>query len=227
MGIVIAIDGPAGAGKSTIARRLASKLGFTYIDSGAMYRAVALWALRQGIPVNDMHRMEQLGRAASIELEPASSRVRLNGEDVTDAIRTPEISSAASAVAVIPGLRRALVEKQRDMGARANVVMEGRDIGSVVFPDAQVKIFLDADESERARRRLLELEAKGQAPPEAEMIQQIRERDHRDRSRSEAPLTQAPDAVYVDTSSLNLDQVEEQILKLVRARISNGKEFGS
>ena len=140
---MVAIDGPAGAGKSTIAKRLAARLGFTYIDTGAMYRAVALWAVRQGVTPDDMHRMEQLAIAAGIELSPG--RIALNGEDVTDAIRTPEVSSGASKVAVIPGVRRAMVAKQRAMGERASVVMEGRDIGTVVFPDAQVKIFLDAE----------------------------------------------------------------------------------
>jgi cytidylate kinase len=218
MAIVIAIDGPAGAGKSTIARRLATRLGFTYIDSGAMYRAVALWALRQKLDPSDMHRMEQLAIAAAISLE--GERVVLNDEDVTEAIRAPEVSRAASLVATIPAVRRALVEKQRAIGAERNVVMEGRDIGSVVFPSADVKIFLDAATDERARRRAAELNG----DPDA-IARQIRERDERDRTRAEAPLTQAPDAVYVDSTGLGIEEVEEAILKLVRARISNGKEF--
>src|SRR5579872_4606440 len=143
MGHVIAIDGPAGAGKSTIARRLADRLGYTYIDTGAMYRAVALWALRREVDFSDMHRMEQLAIASQIELVPG--RILLNGEDVSEAIRTPELSNGASKVAVIPGVRRAMVAKQREMGDRASVVMEGRDIGTVVFPQANVKIFLDAN----------------------------------------------------------------------------------
>jgi cytidylate kinase len=220
MGIVIAIDGPAAAGKSTIARRLAERLGFTYIDSGAMYRAVALWALRHGVDPSDMHRMEQLARAASIDLDSANQRVLLNGEDITESIRTPEVTAAASVGAAIPAVRRALVEIQRAIGARTNVVMEGRDIGTVVFPNADLKIFLDAEQHERVRRRA----AERHEPPEL-MAQQIRDRDQRDRTRAEAPLMQAPDAVYVDSTGLSPDEVEETILRLVRARITNGKEF--
>ena len=220
MSIVIAIDGPAGAGKSTIARRVAARLGFTYIDSGAMYRAVALWALRQNIDPSDMHRMEQLARAAGITLENDGARVLLDGEDVTEAIRAPEVSKAASLAATIPAVRRALVEKQRAIGALNNVVMEGRDIGSVVFPNADLKIFLDADAPERARRRALEVNGDRDV-----ISRQIRERDERDRTRAEAPLTQAPDAVYVDSTGLSIEEVEETILRLVRARITNGKEF--
>ena len=134
---MVAIDGPAGAGKSTLAKRVAARLGFTYIDTGAMYRAAALWALQKNVSWDDSHRMEQLAIAAEIELSPG--HIRLNGEDVTEAIRTPEVSSGASKVAVIPGVRRAMVAKQRAMGERASVVMEGRDIGTVVFPDADVK----------------------------------------------------------------------------------------
>ena len=219
MGIVIAIDGPAGAGKSTIARSVAQRLGFTYIDSGAMYRAIALWALRENLDPADSHRMEQLARAAEIRLEPAGG-VSLNGEDVTQAIRESAVSAAASVVAAVASVRRALVEKQRAIGAQTNVVMEGRDIGSVVFPAANVKIFLDADPAERVRRRAQEL-----AADPAHISGEIADRDRRDRARSESPLTQAPDAVYVDSTGLSIEQVEEAILRIVRARITNGKEF--
>src|SRR5438067_1708127 len=144
MGHVIAIDGPAGAGKSTIARRLADKLGYLYIDSGAMYRAVALWAVRENASLDDAYRLEQLARAAEIELLPCRG-VKLNREDVSERIRTAEVAVAASRVASIGAVRAALVAKQRHMADHTNVVMEGRDIGSVVFPDAKVKVFLDAD----------------------------------------------------------------------------------
>ena len=220
---MVAIDGPAGAGKSTIARRVAARLGFTYIDSGAMYRAVALWALRQKVDPGDMHRMEQLAMAADIELSPG--HIRLNGEDVTEAIRTPEVSGGASKVAVIPGVRRALVAKQRAMGERSSVVMEGRDIGTVVFPGADVKIYLDADPRERVRRRLEDVRAGGEEIPESALAAQMKERDQRDSTRADAPLAQAPDAAYLDSTALTVEQVEEAILKIVRSRVTNGKDF--
>ena len=219
----MAIAGPAGAGKSTIAKRLAQRLGFTYIDTGAMYRAVALWALRQNVAWDDMHRMEQLALAAEIELSPG--HIRLNGEDVTEAIRTPEVSNGASRVAVIPGVRRAMVSKQREMGQRASVVMEGRDIGTVVFPDAAVKVFLDAHPGERVRRRLQEGQAKGETLSETQLAAQMTARDRRDSTRAAAPLSQAPDAAYLDSTPLTIDEVEEAILKIVRARVTNGKDF--
>jgi cytidylate kinase len=219
VGNVIAIDGPAGAGKSTVARNLAEKLGYVYIDSGAMYRAVALWAIRENIDPDDAHRVEQLARAADIELLPRRT-VRLNSEDVSEAIRVPEVSAAASRVAAIGGVRAALVAKQKRMADRADVVMEGRDIGTVVFPDARVKIFLDANPRERVRRRA---EEQPEVPSDR-LAEEINRRDERDRQRVESPLVQAPDAVYLDSTGLTPEQVEEEILKLVRARISNGKE---
>jgi cytidylate kinase len=219
MGHVIAIDGPAGAGKSTIAQSLAEKLRWVYIDSGAMYRAVALWAIQRNIDPDDAHRVEQLAQAADIELLPRHV-VRLNGEDVSEAIRTPNVSAAASRLAAIGAVRAALVAKQRRLAERNNVVMEGRDIGTVVFPDARVKVFLDANPRERVRRRA------GEQPdvPAEQLAAQIAQRDERDRQRAESPLIQAPDAVYLDSTGLTPEQVEEEILKLVRARISNGHE---
>ena len=221
--VVVAIDGPAGAGKSTIAKRVADRLGFTYIDTGAMYRAVALWGLRQNVAWDDMHRMEQLSIAAEIELSPG--RISLNGEDVTDAIRTPEVSNGASKIAVIPGVRRAMVTKQREIGERTSVVMEGRDIGTVVFPQAEVKIYLDAYPEERVRRRLNEQRLKGETVTEEAVAALIKERDQRDSTRADAPLSQAPDAMYLDSTGLTIDEVEEAVLKIVRTRVTNGKDF--
>ncbi len=218
----MAIDGPAGAGKSTLARRVAAKLGFLYINTGAMYRAVALWALRLNVATSDMHRLEQLAEAAQIELAMQDGRVLLNGEDISEAIREPHVSEAASQVSAVPGVRRALLALQRKMAETSSVVMEGRDIGSVVFPNAQVKIFLDADPQERARRRALELAQDGQNASVDTVAGELIQRDQRDRTRKEAPLVQAPDAQLVDTTGLTLDEVEEIILRLVRARTSNG-----
>jgi cytidylate kinase len=220
----VAIDGPAGAGKSTIARRIADRLGFVYINTGAMYRAIALWALRNETDLTDMHRLQKLAEAAQIDFGVGDGRIRLNGEDVTDAIFTPEVSAAASKVSAVPGVRRALIPLQRGIAANASVVMEGRDIGSVIFPEAQVKIFLDASAEERARRRAAELEAQGGRVAVAAVAAEMRDRDTRDRQRQEAPLVQAPDAVLLDTTALSPAEVEERILQLVRSRTSNGKE---
>jgi cytidylate kinase len=215
--LIVAIDGPAGAGKSTIARSLAHKLGFTYIDSGAMFRAIALWAMRANVGLDDLHKLEQLAREARIEFD-GDSTVLLNGEDVTAAIRDPEVSKAASKVSIAPGVRKALREEQRRIGSLHSVVMEGRDIGTVVFPDADVKIYLDAHPEIRAGRRAQETGA-----AVSEIAREMAERDLRDRTRTEAPLTQAPDAEYVDSTELSPEEVEEAILRIVRARTSNGK----
>lgn len=184
-----------------------------------MYRAVALWALRTGVALSDMHRLEQLANEARIEFAPGDNAVLLNGEDVTEAIRALEVGNAASEVSLVPAVRRALAQKQREFGERASVVMEGRDIGSVVFPDATVKIFLDARPEERAARRAQEA-----ALPPGIVEQQLRERDQRDRTRAESPLLQAPDAIYVDTTGLTIDEVEAALLKIIRDRTSNGRE---
>jgi CMP/dCMP kinase len=210
---VVAIDGPAGAGKSTISRRVAEHLGYTYIDTGAMYRCVALAAIDGGDAV-------QLAQRVRIEFGP-ERQVYLNGIDVTAAIRDPKISEAASKVSANPEVRRAMVAEQRRIAAGTPVVMEGRDIGTVVFPEARVKIFLDADPAVRARRRAEELAAKGLDADVDEIEIQIRERDHRDATREDSPMIQAPDAVRVDTSGMTLEQVEHTILDLVHSKVGS------
>ena len=198
---VVAIDGPAGAGKSTVARALADRLGFTYLDSGAMYRAVALAALRRG------GEPGQVAREVEVEL---SERVFLDGEDVTDAIRAPEVSEAASRVAADPGVREAVVAKQREILAHGDWVAEGRDIGTVVAPGAEIKVFLTADPAERARRRATEL---GADPATVLADQTIR--DQRDEQRAHSPLRPAPGATMLDSTGLSLDEVVERIAGLV------------
>jgi cytidylate kinase len=222
--IIVAIDGPAGAGKSTIARRVADRLGFVYINTGAMYRAVALWAMRNGTDLTDMHRLEILAQQARIEFGVGDGSIRLNGDDVTDQLFTPELAVAASKVSMVPGVRRALIPLQRQIADSASIVMEGRDIGTVIFPEAQIKIFLDANPEERARRRAMELANRGEQAPLDTVAADIQKRDNRDRARSEAPLVQAPDATLLDTTELSVEEVVERILQLVRSRTSNGKE---
>jgi CMP/dCMP kinase len=200
--VIVAIDGPAGAGKSTIARAVASELGFTYLDSGAMYRCVALAALERGVP--------PLSMAPLVEIS-VGPRVVCDGVDVTDAIREPRVSEAASLAAADPGVRRAMVEHQRRLLATGDWVAEGRDIGTVVAPDAQVKVFLTASAQERARRRAAEL----RVDPSAVLVEQGI-RDERDRSRSHSPLQVAPGAVQIDTTSLSFDEVVRRVVALVR-----------
>jgi cytidylate kinase len=200
--MVIAIDGPAGAGKSTVARTVAATLGFTYLDSGAMYRCVALAALRKGL--------EPVAVAPTVRID-LGEQVRLDGEDVTVAIRTPEVSEASSRAASDPIVREAMVAEQRRLMSCGDWVAEGRDIGTVVVPDAEVKVFLTADPAERARRRAVEL---GADPATVLAEQTIR--DQRDQTREHSPLAPAPGAVQLDTTGLSLDQVVERVVGLVR-----------
>ena len=223
-GLVIAIDGPVGAGKSTVAKLVARKLGYLYVDTGAMYRAVALKALRLGMDINDPIVMAMLAEATDIQLQQqgdGSVRVFLDGEDVTEAIRTPEVSEASSIVSAHEGVRKVLAERQKAMAELGGVVMEGRDIQTVIAPDAEVKIFLTASLEERAKRRWLELQQKGISVSYEEVLQEVKERDERDKTRAIAPLRKAPDAVEIDTTGMTPEEVTEKIVKLAckRARV--------
>jgi cytidylate kinase len=209
--MVIAIDGPAGAGKSTIARALAKRLGLTYLDSGAMYRCVALAASRTGLDLDDGEALARLAHGLRIEF--AGSRVRLDDVDVTEAIREPEISAAASRVSVHPGVREAMVERQRSLMAVGDHVAEGRDIGTVVRPEASLKVFLTASDGERARRRAAE-----SGDPVGDVRDALAARDARDRGREHGALKAAPDAIEIDTTGLRVDGVVEQIAELARER---------
>ena len=216
--LVIAIDGPVGSGKSTAARRVAELLGYTYIDTGAMYRAVALKALRRKISVGATDELVALAGASRIDLraQDGGQNVLLDGEDVTKEIRTPEVSQEASKIAVIEGVRRVLVAEQRRAGAKGGVVMEGRDIGSVVFPDAELKIFLTASDETRAQRRWREHQQKGDSIDLAKTLEEIRERDHRDAGREHSPLVRAEGAVLVDSTAMEADEVARLIAMLAR-----------
>lgn len=221
-GLIIAIDGPAGAGKSTIAREVARQLGYLFINTGAMYRAIAWKARQVGIPFDDREAVGALAARSVIELVgPVDAlRVLIDGTEITSEIVRREISEAASLVSAIPAVRRALVARQQEMGARGGVVMEGRDIGTQVFPQADLKIYLDATPEARAGRRYAEDEARGLASSSlAELQQEIEARDHRDKTRDDSPLVQAADAIYLDTSNLTIEEVVDQILAMV-ARLS-------
>jgi cytidylate kinase len=216
--LIIAIDGPVGSGKSTVARRVAESLGYSYLDSGAMYRALALAALRAGILFDDPAALERLTESTRIDFERHSDgqRVRLHGEDVTDAIRAQEISLAASKVAALAGVRHVLVAEQRRAGAGGAVVMEGRDIGTVVFPSAELKIFLDASLEVRARRRWLQQQEKNEPAIFERTLVETRERDQRDRERVTSPLVRAADAVLVDNTAMDADETARLIVLLAR-----------
>ena len=218
--LIIAIDGPAGSGKSTTARLVAEALGYRYLDTGAMYRAVALKMLEQGVDLQDSKAIEEALRDIQIDQNEKDGQVRilLNEKDVTEAIRTPEISLWVGPVSENPTVREFLVARQRDMGKKGGVVVEGRDIGTVVFPDAPLKIYLTADLDERARRRVKDLSAQGIEQVEEEVRQALAQRDERDSTREHSPLSCAVDAIVLDTTHLTLKEQVERIVSLVRER---------
>lgn len=219
--ISIAIDGPAGAGKTTVAREVARRLGYKYIDTGAMYRAVAWKSLQVGAPLEDADHIARLAGRMKIEFRDGDgSRIFADGVDVSRAIRTPEVSRLSSPVSAIPGVRRHLVALQQRLGALGGVVMEGRDIGSVVMPDAEVKVFLTASVGERARRRLADLAQSGVQVSLEALKKEIEERDRRDSTREHSPLVRVPDAVEINTAGLEVDRVVEKIICLCRERMS-------
>jgi cytidylate kinase len=225
---IITIDGPSGSGKSTVGKLLAKRLGYLYLDTGAMYRALAWKALRLGIPLDDSEKLARLAEHSQIVLsgDPESLRVSIDSEDVTEAIRSPEISRAASLIATIAEVRHVMVAKQREIGRSGKIVLEGRDTGTVVFPDADVKFFLDARLEVRARRRF-EQDLGG--TPEAagasfeHVLRETEERDRRDAERSASPLRRAEDAVYLDSSDLSVEQVLERMVEVIRQRFPSDR----
>jgi len=220
-GLLITIDGPAGAGKSTIAKRLAASLGYLYLDTGAMYRSVALAAKRKGISFQDEEALARLAQEMDLRLEPSGDGVRvlLEGEDVSEAIRTPEIDRLSSLVAQVPGVRAALSARQKELGQEGGVVAEGRDMGSFVFPEADLKFFLTATPEVRAKRRLAQLESKGLKADYEKILADIIERDKRDRERKIAPLVVPEGAIVIDTSDKTPQEVLELLLNHVKGKL--------
>ncbi len=216
-GLVIAIDGPSGAGKSTVGRALAEVLSYTYLDTGAMYRALAVRALQQNIPLHDEPALARAASIARISFDETGKRVLLDGRDVTDEIRTREATRAASEVAKTGAVRRELVRRQQELGRAGGVVLDGRDIGSVVFPNAELKFYLDAAPETRARRRFDE--GQGQQASLQAILEDLRARDHQDMTRQDSPLVRTPDAIYVDTTEMTPDEVIAHLLALVRDRL--------
>lgn len=219
--LVVAIDGPSGSGKSTVGKAVARRLGYLYIDSGAVYRAVGLKALRTNTPIENAASVAKLARDSDIRLEgdPDHLRVLLDGRDVTAEIRKPDVSHASSVVATIPEVRAAVVDTLRGMARAGGVVMDGRDIGTKVFPDAHVKLFLDASLEVRAQRRFEEERERGRDVTLEQIKAELEERDRRDRERSATPLVKAPDAVLIDTSDLSLDHVIDRVIEIAAERL--------
>lgn len=213
---VIAIDGPAGAGKSTVARQVAQQLGFVYVDTGAMYRAVTCRALSGSLDLENVAAVSELAARIDVRFakSPTGLRIMADGEDVTEAIRTPAVTAAVARVSQIPAVRRAMVRLQRELAAAGGTVLDGRDIGTVVVPDACCKIFLTATAAERARRRWLEMREKGFEPDLAVLRREMEERDRQDSERELAPLVQAADAVALDTTGLGIEAVVERIVQI-------------
>jgi CMP/dCMP kinase len=230
---IIAIDGPAGAGKSTVARHLAAHFGLLNLETGAMYRAFALKSLRSGVDPDEASGLEHLAASTVIDLEPTptGNRVLLDREDVTDLIRDPEVTQAASRVSVHPTIRAWMVYLQREMGKAGGVVMEGRDIGTVVFPDADIKFFLDASPEARSQRRYeqaagpIAVAASANGMSQQEITRELRERDERDRNRAQSPLRPAPDAIIIDSTSLSLDQVLDRIESVVSEKLEKTSSY--
>lgn len=217
----VAIDGPAGAGKSSVAKAAAQELGFIYVDTGAIYRTIALYVLRQGVDPHQASAVEALLPQVQVSLEytQQGQKMLLNGEDVTALIRTPEVSMATSACSAIPAVRAYLLQLQRDLAAENNVLMDGRDIGTVVLPHAQLKVFLTASPEERARRRVAQLEKAGQQADYASILRDIQQRDYQDSHRETAPLRPAEDAMLLDNSSYTFEESVRRLVALVRERL--------
>ncbi|HKS26660.1 MAG TPA: (d)CMP kinase [Pyrinomonadaceae bacterium] len=223
--MIIAIDGPSGAGKSTLGRMIARELGYLYIDTGSMYRAVALAVIESNVPLNDSQRVAEVAERADIKLEgdPDSLRVSLNGRDISEEIRTEEVSHASSVISTIPEVRRTLVERQRRMGRQGRVVLDGRDIGTVVFPNADVKFFLTAQPQERASRRYKEDRLRERDVTFEETLTDITSRDQRDSTREDSPLAIAENAVVIDSTDLSIEEVAGRMLAVIREKES-GRE---